>query len=61
MQCKEYWQRRDVCTLQVSRCEKFGYGYMMSQLATTACGMSALQQTGRLTVDISDALETMSV
>lgn len=32
--------------LQVSKCEKFGYGYMMSQVAATPPGTEALQQTG---------------
>ena len=30
----------------MSKCEKFGYGYMMSQVAATACGSSALDKTG---------------
>jgi hypothetical protein len=32
--------------LQVSNCEKFGYGYMMSQAAATAPGILALDETG---------------
>lgn len=32
--------------LQVSRCEKFGYGVMMTQVAATAPGVMALQKSG---------------
>jgi len=32
----------------VSKCEKFGYGYMVTQVAATAPGMVALQKTGQL-------------
>jgi hypothetical protein len=32
--------------LQVSNCEKFGYGYLMSQVAATAPGILALDGTG---------------
>jgi len=32
--------------LQVSSCEKFGYGYMMSQVAATAAGILVLDQVG---------------
>lgn len=40
----------DVCinSTQVSKCEKFGYGYMVTQVAATAPGMIALQKTGNL-------------
>ena len=45
-----------MCTLldghilkQVSKCEKFGYGYMLSQVVATAPGVVALQQTGKVT------------
>ena len=31
---------------QVSKCEKYGYGYMLSQVAATAPGIVALQNTG---------------
>jgi len=30
----------------VSKCEKFGYGYMVTQVAATAPGMAALRKTG---------------
>jgi len=33
--------------LQVGKCEKFGYGCMMSHVAATAPGMVALRNTGR--------------
>ena len=32
--------------LQVGKCEKFGYGYMLSQVTGTAVGMAALLNTG---------------
>ena len=32
--------------LQVSKCEKFGYGYMVTQVAATALGIQALRSTG---------------
>ena len=32
--------------LQVSKCEKFGYGYMVTQVAATSPGMLALLNTG---------------
>uniref|UniRef100_H2ZAY9 Protein broad-minded n=1 Tax=Ciona savignyi TaxID=51511 RepID=H2ZAY9_CIOSA len=34
--------------LQVSKCEKFGYGVMVTQVAATAAGTSALQKAGFL-------------
>lgn len=36
----------DVCDPQVSRCEKFGYGVMVTQVAVTAPGVAALQSSG---------------
>lgn len=35
-----------VSPLQVSRCEKFGYGVMMTQVAATAPGVMALHKSG---------------
>lgn len=35
-----------VCFLQVSRCEKFGYGVMVTQVAATAPGVMALRSSG---------------
>ena len=32
--------------LQVSKCEKFGYGCMVTQVASTAAGMRALLESG---------------
>lgn len=32
--------------LQVSRCEKFGYGLMVTQVAATAPGVAALHKSG---------------
>ena len=31
---------------QVSKCEKFGYGFMVTMVASTAPGMVALYETG---------------
>lgn len=33
---------------QVSRCEKFGYGVMVTQVAATAPGIVALRSSGKL-------------
>ena len=33
----------------MSKCEKFGYGFMMTHVAATAPGMVALQAAGELT------------
>lgn len=33
--------------VQVSRCEKFGYGVMMTQVAATAPGVMALHTSGK--------------
>ncbi|WAR13306.1 BROMI-like protein [Mya arenaria] len=38
----------------VSKCEKFGYGYMVTQVATTAPGMAALQKTGYMKALITE-------
>lgn len=35
-------------SLQVSRCEKFGYGVMMTQVAATAPGVMALNKSGNV-------------
>lgn len=45
-----YMHHDDICinSTQVSKCEKFGYGYMVTQVAATAPGMIALQKTGNL-------------
>lgn len=36
--------------MKVSKCEKFGYGFMVTQVAGTAPGMVALQKTGKLSL-----------
>ena len=46
--CVSYMYSRYSRKMQVSRCEKFGYGYMMSQVTATSAGMVALQSTGLL-------------
>jgi len=45
-ECVSYMYSRYERKLQVSSCEKFGYGYMMSQVAATAPGIAAMDKTG---------------
>ncbi|XP_052230944.1 protein broad-minded-like isoform X2 [Dreissena polymorpha] len=45
-ECMSYMHTRYEKKLQVSKCEKFGYGYMVTQVATTSPGMAALRKTG---------------
>ncbi|PVD21206.1 hypothetical protein C0Q70_19375 [Pomacea canaliculata] len=45
-ECVSYMYQRYEKKLQVSKCEKFGYGCMVTQVAATAPGMVALQNTG---------------
>uniref|UniRef100_A0A1A8I4K1 Protein broad-minded n=1 Tax=Nothobranchius kuhntae TaxID=321403 RepID=A0A1A8I4K1_NOTKU len=45
-ECISYMFSRFTQKLQVSRCEKFGYGVMVTQLAATAPGIVALQRSG---------------
>jgi len=45
-ECVSYMYSRYERKLQVSNCEKFGYGYMMSQIAATAPGIAAMDKTG---------------
>ncbi|CAG5121521.1 unnamed protein product [Candidula unifasciata] len=45
-ECIQYMYSRYDKKLQVSKCEKFGYGYMVTQVAATATGIQALQGTG---------------
>ncbi|KAL8584561.1 hypothetical protein ACOMHN_016880 [Nucella lapillus] len=47
-ECVSYMYQRYEKKLQVSKCEKFGYGYMLTQVAATAPGMMALHNTGYL-------------
>jgi len=44
-ECVKYMYSRYERKLQVSSCEKFGYGYMMSQIAATAPGIAAMDKT----------------
>ena len=39
----------------MSQCEKFGYGYMVTQVAATAPGMAALEKTG-ITILVFDVV-----
>lgn len=45
-ECVSYMYSRYERKLQVSSCEKFGYGYMMSQVSATAPGIAAMDKTG---------------
>ncbi|XP_064641572.1 protein broad-minded-like isoform X2 [Lineus longissimus] len=45
-ECVSYMYTRYAKKLQVSKCEKFGYGTMLTQVASTSPGMAALQNTG---------------
>ncbi|XP_053193388.1 protein broad-minded [Scomber japonicus] len=45
-ECVSYMFSRFTKKLQVSRCEKFGYGVMVTQLAATAPGVAALHRSG---------------
>ncbi|KAK3607380.1 hypothetical protein CHS0354_022540, partial [Potamilus streckersoni] len=53
-ECIVYMNARYEKKLQVSKCEKFGYGYMVTQVAATAPGMAALEKTGYLKALISE-------
>ncbi|KAG7282570.1 hypothetical protein CRUP_018689 [Coryphaenoides rupestris] len=44
--CVAYMFSRFIKKLQVSRCEKFGYGVMVTQVAATAPGVMALRDSG---------------
>jgi len=45
-ECVSYMYSRYERKLQVSSCEKFGYGFMMSQVSATAPGIAAMDKTG---------------
>ncbi|KAI4802171.1 hypothetical protein KUCAC02_020025, partial [Chaenocephalus aceratus] len=45
-ECVSYMFSRFTKKLQVSRCEKFGYGVMVTQVAATAPGVAALHTSG---------------
>ncbi|XP_068609884.1 protein broad-minded [Brachionichthys hirsutus] len=49
-ECVSYMFSRFTKKLQVSRCEKFGYGVMVTQVAATAPGVAALQSSGFISV-----------
>lgn len=59
-ECVAYMNERYNKKLQVSKCEKFGYGVMVTQIAATAPGMVALEKKGfvkRLVHDIWTVFE----
>uniref|UniRef100_A0A671QM44 Protein broad-minded n=1 Tax=Sinocyclocheilus anshuiensis TaxID=1608454 RepID=A0A671QM44_9TELE len=59
-ECVAYMFSRFTKKLQVSRCEKFGYGVMVTQVAATAPGIAALQSSGfvqTIVVELWSALE----
>ncbi|KAM5164077.1 protein broad-minded isoform 3-T3 [Mantella aurantiaca] len=53
-ECVTYMFGRFTKKLQVSRCEKFGYGVMVTQVASTAAGAVALQKSGFIQAFVSD-------
>ncbi|KAM4693395.1 protein broad-minded [Discoglossus pictus] len=53
-ECVSYMFSRFTKKLQVSRCEKFGYGVMVTQVAATAPGALALQQSGFIQALVTD-------
>ncbi|KAJ7374733.1 hypothetical protein OS493_005080 [Desmophyllum pertusum] len=60
-ECVAYMNERYNKKLQVSKCEKFGYGVMVTQIAATAPGMVALEKRGflkRLVHDIWTVFES---
>ncbi|KAG7508076.1 hypothetical protein JOB18_002477 [Solea senegalensis] len=59
-ECVSYMFSRFTKKLQVSRCEKFGYGVMVTQVAATAPGVAALHSSGfvrALVVELWSTLE----
>ncbi|XP_029452272.1 protein broad-minded [Rhinatrema bivittatum] len=59
-ECVTYMFSRFTKKLQVSRCEKFGYGVMVTQVAATSPGAAALQSSGfikALTTELWSVLE----
>ncbi|KAJ8396241.1 hypothetical protein AAFF_G00021080 [Aldrovandia affinis] len=59
-ECVTYMFTRFTKKLQVSRCEKFGYGVMVTQVAATAPGVAALHSSGfvqAIVVELWSALE----
>ncbi|XP_076873991.1 protein broad-minded isoform X2 [Brachyhypopomus gauderio] len=59
-ECVAYMFSRFTQKLQVSRCEKFGYGVMVTQVAATAPGITALRSSGfiqAVVVDVWSLLE----
>ncbi|XP_053566762.1 protein broad-minded [Bombina bombina] len=53
-ECVTYMFSRYTKKLQVSRCEKFGYGVMVTQVAATAPGARALQKSGFIQALVTD-------
>uniref|UniRef100_A0A8C5Q6I6 TBC1 domain family member 32 n=1 Tax=Leptobrachium leishanense TaxID=445787 RepID=A0A8C5Q6I6_9ANUR len=53
-ECVTYMFSRFTKKLQVSRCEKFGYGVMVTQVAATASGALALQKSGFIQALVTD-------
>lgn len=48
-----------ICCMQVSRCEKFGYGVMVTQVAATAPGMVALHSSGKKVIHMDQIQNTV--
>ncbi|XP_059144454.1 protein broad-minded-like isoform X2 [Physella acuta] len=54
-ECVRYMYSRYEKKLQVSKCEKFGYGVMVTQVAATSAGIQALQSTGYIKALLMEA------
>ncbi|XP_065832871.1 protein broad-minded-like isoform X2 [Oscarella lobularis] len=52
--CVSYMYRRYTQKLQVSKCEKFGYGVLVTMVASTAAGMVALCNSGFVSLLVHD-------
>nr|XP_020471046.1 protein broad-minded isoform X2 [Monopterus albus] len=58
-ECISYMFSRFTKKLQVSRCEKFGYGVMVTQVAATAPGIVALHSSGFIRVLVIELWSTL--
>ncbi|KAI8922174.1 broad-minded protein-domain-containing protein [Powellomyces hirtus] len=52
--CVAYMAHRYEKKMQVSKCDKFGYGFLVSQISTTKSGMQALYSSGLFQLFFSD-------
>jgi hypothetical protein len=59
-ECIQYMYRRYQLKLQVSQCEKFGYGHMVTQISSTSIGMTHLINSGYVTDLIEEVWSLLS-